>query len=369
MKLTLSQPENGLLFQFFVQGIATLNSPAVFVFGSSRFVSFNHPSTPTGESNSRCDNGRGMSAVLKGAEGDNDRSSHPNHKKLPDERFESDALHRFTAGQGTPRGNEMVDSKTTANEEDTMEKDRVVPRNLLDIPLDSKPSTPRIKSDTNSIWRVSWRNDVEIWSSPFKNAQREFLGYLRRDSFIEEIMCEGDWMKHSKGWSLVRDKTRARVNLRKSSKRDVEVAIILQQFDEIVTGWRIILRRSKEKAHYANMLLGAREHFVRQLAIIGSHSKVSEKRTSKVAQQSFHTRYLEQVVRRLERIEESRKRILNLEMSTLKARRAYEISEEQLGRYVFQRDAMASEFLSFKSKTVFSQLSDSMDPWFCCIDV
>jgi len=136
-----------------------------------------------------------------------------------------------------------------------------------------------------------------------------------------------------------------------------------------VTGWRIILRRSKEKAHYANMLLGAREHFVRQLAIIGSHSKVSEKRTSKVAQQSFHTRYLEQVVRRLERIEESRKRILNLEMSTLKARRAYEISEEQLGRYVFQRDAMASEFLSFKSKTVFSQLSDSMDPWFCCIDV
>jgi len=46
------------------------------------------------------------------------------------------------------------------------------------------------------------------------------------------------------GWSLVRDKTRARVNLRKSSKRDVEVAIILQQFDEIVTGWRIILRRS-----------------------------------------------------------------------------------------------------------------------------
>jgi len=129
------------------------------------------------------------------------------------------------------------------------------------------------------------------------------------------------------GWSLVRDKTRARVNLRKSSKRDVEVAIILQQFDEIVTGWRIILRRSKEKAHYANMLLGAREHFVRQLAIIGSHSKVSEKRTSKVAQQSFHTRYLEQVVRRLERIEESRKRILNLEMSTLKARRAYEISE------------------------------------------
>jgi len=35
------------------------------------------------------------------------------------------------------------------------------------------------------------------------------------------------------------------------------------------------------------MLLGAREHFVRQLAIIGSHSKVSEKVISSV--QSFAT--------------------------------------------------------------------------------
>eukprot|EP00466_Bigelowiella_natans_P012490 jgi/Bigna1/128196/aug1.6_g2904 len=217
------------------------------------------------------------------------------------------------------------------------------------VNLTTKPkspcSTPPPSRRDLVVWRVAWKFGLHVRAEP--RVESDIVNELSFEERVQEQRKEGDWIKHSKGWTLTINMRTREVLMRKVDPDDLELHHLIFKFHGVTNEHKRLLSRARVLHASQLELSNARKTFCTAAAVLGSHSKASSEAVRTV--QNFFLLESSVGTEEMKHFDDLKTNVIDplekLEVNARQAQEAVERAERELAekRVANERAAKAAE--------------------------